>query len=125
MLYEVITNTKYLGHERIRKEDGYIEICISEPNKHTGYKHSYVLKHRYLWEQKNGKLGEGKCLKCLDGNRHNTNPDNWEPIDKATSLIINKDNSLNYEEAPQELKPTILALAKLKTQKFKTIKKRK
>lgn len=40
-------NHRPVGSERISK-DGYIEIKIKEPN-------IFVLKHRWLWEQKNGK----------------------------------------------------------------------
>jgi hypothetical protein len=60
-------NTKYLGHERTTN-DGYVEISIDETNPHTGFERRYVLKHKYLWEKKNGPIPEGMCLKSLDGN---------------------------------------------------------
>jgi hypothetical protein len=70
-------NTKYLGHERVTKA-GYVLISIDQKNPHTGFERRYVLKHRYLWEQKNGPLPAGTRLRCLDGDRQNTDPSNWE-----------------------------------------------
>jgi hypothetical protein len=64
--------------------------------------------------QKTGKLPKGMCLKCLDGNRHNADPDNWTPIPRGALPFLNGHRGHNYEEMPTELKPTVLALAKLK-----------
>lgn len=114
-------NTHYLGHERISK-DGYVEISIDETNSHTGYERRYVLKHRYLWEEKNGKLPEGMCLKCLDNNRQNTDPSNWEAIPRGMLPFLNGHRGHNYDDSSQELKPAILSLAKLKYKKGKLLK---
>lgn len=108
-------NTKYAGHERLSK-DGYVEISIEEPNPHTGFERRYVLKHKYLWEKTNGPVPQGMCLKCLDGNRQNTDPSNWECIPRGVSALLNGRWSVGYDEAPAEIKPTIMALAKLKYQ---------
>jgi hypothetical protein len=106
---------KYLGHERVDAKDGYVYVSIAETNPHTGFDRRYVLKHKYLWEQKNGPLPAGKCLKCLDGNRTNTDPSNWKMISRATNAILNRAwNGLSYDDAPTELKPSILAIAELK-----------
>lgn len=106
-------NTKHLGHERITK-DGYVEISVSEPNPYTGYERRYVLKHRYLWEQTNGALDDGMCLKCIDGNRINTEPENWEPMPRASLPYLNGHRGLNYAAAETEVRPAILTLAKLR-----------
>ena len=106
-------NTKYLGHERVTL-DGYVEISVGEENPHTGYERRYVLKHRYLWEQVNGPLVAGMCLKCLDGNRQNTDPENWEAIPRATLPYLNGHRGLDYEAVEPEVRPTVLAFAKLK-----------
>lgn len=108
-------NTKYAGHERLTV-DGYIEISIEEPNPHTGFERRYVLKHKYLWEQTNGPVPQGMCLKCLDGNRQNTDPSNWECLPRGVNMLMNGRWSVSYDEAPAEVKPTVLALAKLKYQ---------
>ncbi|MBA43596.1 MAG: HNH endonuclease [Magnetococcales bacterium] len=106
-------NTKHAGHERI-SVDGYIEVSINETNPHTGFERRYVLKHRHLWEKQNGPIPEGMCLKSLDGNKLNTDPSNWELIDRGTLAVLNQRNAHNYNDAPAEVKPALLTLAKLK-----------
>jgi len=106
-------NTKYLGHERVSK-DGYVEISIDEVNPHTGFERRYVLKHKHLWEAANGPLPEGMCLKCRDGNKLNTDPSNWEPISRAALPLLNGRYGLGYDTAEPEVKPAVMALARLK-----------
>jgi hypothetical protein len=106
-------NTKYLGHERVSK-DGYTEISIAETNPHTGFERRYVLKHKYLWEQAHGPVPEGMLLKCLDGNRLNTDPSNWTLVPRGALPFMNGHRGPNYNSADPEVRPTILALAKLR-----------
>ncbi len=109
-------NTKWLGHERVRKPDGYIEISVAETNPYTGYERRYVLKHVWLWEAANGPVPQGHCLKCIDGNRLNTDPSNWEPIPRAILPRLNggrHKKRLAYDEAAPEVRPTLLNIAKL------------
>ncbi len=105
-------NTKFAGHERVSK-DGYIEISIEDTNPHTGFSRRYVLKQRYLWEQANGSLPEGMVLKCLDGEKTNTDPSNWEAIPRAMLPRLNGIHGRGYDKAPAQIKPTILAITKL------------
>ncbi len=105
-------NTRYLGHERLTKE-GYVEISVAETNPHTGYERRYVQKHRWLWEQANGPVPEGHCLKCLDGDKANTDPSNWEAIPRALLPRLNARFGRDYDAAPAEIKPTIMAITKL------------
>lgn len=108
-------NTNYEGHERISK-DGFVEISVSERNPHTGFERRYVLKHKWLWEKQNGPVPEGYALKCLDSNRLNTDPKNWEAVPRAILPRLNGGRGkqlVAYDDAPPELKPTILATAKL------------
>jgi hypothetical protein len=104
-------NTNYAGHERISK-DGYVEISVNETNPHTGFERRYVLKHRWLWEQANGPLPDGMCLKCK-GDTRNTDPSNWEAVPRALLPRLNGRFGRGYDAAPDELKPTIMAVAKL------------
>lgn len=104
-------NTKYLGHERLSKE-GYVEISVKETNPHTGFERRYVLKHRWLWEKKHGPIPEGMALKCK-GDRLNTDPSNWELIPRALLPRLNGRFGRGYDAAPAEIKPTIMAVAKL------------
>lgn len=105
-------NTKFAGHERV-SEEGYIYISIDAPNPHTGFDRRYVHKHRWLWEQVNGPVPEGMVLKCLDGNKSNTDPSNWESIPLALLPRLNGIHGRGYDQAPPELKPVILAVSKL------------
>ncbi len=106
-------NTNYLGHERASK-DGYIEISIDEVNPHTGYERRYVLKHRHLWQQINGQIPEGHALKCMDGDKSNCDPSNWILIDRSLlpSLAVYK----KFDQQPQEIKPSIIAIENLKNE---------
>jgi hypothetical protein len=106
-------NTKYLGHERISK-DGYVEISIDEPNPHTNFERRYVLKHRWLWEQQNGPIPEGHFLKCRDGNRQNCDPSNWECLSRSVQFYLQPHRGHDYEHADEAVKPSIIAVAKLK-----------
>lgn len=105
-------NTKFLGHERISK-DGYVEVSVQETNPHTGFGRRYVLKHRHLWEQVNGPIPSCMCLKCLGSDRTNTDPTNWEMIPRAMLPRLNGRHSLSYDDAADEVKPTVMAIAKL------------
>lgn len=108
-------NTKHLGHERINT-DGYVEISVAETNPHTGYERRYVHKHVHLWEKANGQVPEGFCLKCLDGDKLNTDPSNWTLISRSILPMLNggRASIAHYDSAPAELKPAILTLAKVK-----------
>ena len=107
-------NTKFLGHERVNSE-GYVEISIDQVNPHTGFERRYVHKHRWLWEQANGPVPEGMVLKCL-GDKLNTDPANWELISRSLLPRLNGRFGRGYDQAPAEVKPTIMAVAKLEHQ---------
>ncbi len=115
-------NTNYLGHERVSK-DGYAEISIDETNPHTGFERRYVLKHRWLWEQEHGPVPEGMCLKCL-GDQLNTDPSNWELVPRAFLPRLNGRFGRGYDGAPNELKPTIMAVVKIEHQIREKTKRR-
>ena len=102
-------NTQYLGHERASK-DGYIEISIAETNPHTGYERRYKCKHVWLWEQTNGPIPKSHAVIFRDGNNRNFGEDNLLLVTRAELLCLNLHR---YHEQPAELKPSILALAKV------------
>jgi hypothetical protein len=108
-------NTKHLGHERLSKE-GYVEISVAETNPHTGYERRYVHKHRWLWEKANGPIPKDHVLKCIDGDKSNTDPSNWEAIPRAILPRLNGRFGRGYDSASPEVKPTILLVAKLEHQ---------
>lgn len=94
-------------------DDGYIWMKVPVENPYTGHKSRFMLKHRYLWEQAKGPLPEGYALKCLDGDKTNCDPSNWEAVPRALLPRLNGRFGRDYDTAPAELKPTILATAKL------------
>lgn len=109
-------NANYLGHERVDPKDGYIYVSVDQPNKHTGFERSYVLKHRWLWEKENGLIPEGHVLKSIDGNRQNTDPSNWVCIPRSMlPFLVEGRAGFDYDNAPEELKPLILARAELRS----------
>lgn len=100
------------GHRSIG-DDGYVWIVVDQPNPWTGAKTWRVHEHRWRWEQVNGPVPEGMALKCLDGDKLNTDPGNWEAVPRGLLPRLNGKSGRNYDEAPAELKPTIMAVAKL------------
>lgn len=104
------------GHESIDPKDGYVIVIVAERNPHTGAETRPVHKHRYLWERANGPVPEGQCLKCLDGDKTNTDPSNWALISRGVLPRLNGGRAtrvMAYDSAPAELKPTLLAMAKV------------
>lgn len=99
------------GHESV-DQDGYIWIIIDRRNPWTGAATWRVHKHRYLWEEANGPVPEGMVLKCI-GDRGNCDPSNWELVPIGLLPRLNGKSGRNYDTAPAELKPTIMAVAKL------------
>jgi HNH endonuclease len=105
-------NVKFEGHERMEK-DGYVLVSIMERNPHTGFERRYVHKHRWLWEQANGRVPEGHVLKCLSGDKSDCRPENWEAIPQAMLPRLNGINGRGYDAALTELKPVIMTVTKL------------
>lgn len=93
---------KEVGTERITK-DGYIEIKVEEPNK-------WMLKHRFVWEQENGKVPKGYIVIFKDGNRLNTGLENLILVKRSVSLRMNNTGLCRYNG---ELKDTAVTLANL------------
>lgn len=103
------------GHEYVDK-DGYVYIIVEDgvrypscPNRTT----RPVLKHRLLWEKKHGSIPNGRVLKCLDGDKTNCDPSNWELIPRALLPRLAGRWHQPFDSAPAELKPTLLAIAKV------------
>ncbi|EAU43905.1 HNH endonuclease [Salipiger bermudensis] len=101
---------KPIGTERVSK-DGYIERKI-----HDGMplQSRWRAVHLIRWEEANGPLPDGHCLKCLDGDKANTAPDNWEAIPRALLPRLSGGRWYRgYDTLEPELRPTALAIAKL------------
>lgn len=106
-------NYKPIGYERIT-EDGYRERKI---NDDLPFKNRWQLVQRIEWEAVNGPIPDGYALKCLDGDKLNCDPSNWEPVHRGVLARLNGGRfrkTLPYDAAPAELKPTVMAVAKLR-----------
>lgn len=106
-------NYKPIGYERI-SVDGYRERKV---NDDLPFKDRWQLVQRLEWEAANGPIPEGHALKCLDGDKLNCDPSNWEPVHRGVLARLNGGRfrkTLPYDAAPAELKPTVMAVAKLK-----------
>lgn len=103
-------NYQPIGTER-RCKDGYLERKI-----HDGMPMQFRWRavHLVEWEAIHGPVPKGMALKCLDGDRTNTNPANWEAIPRAMLPRLNgRKWSRGYDTAPNDLKPVIMAVTKL------------
>lgn len=106
-------NTMPVGSERLTK-DGYIEVRVEEPKTfECGVKTYWRQKHRYLWEQINGPVPKGHFLKSIDGDRTNCDPSNWMALPLSMQPRLAGRWSLGYDDAPAELKPYVLAVARI------------
>lgn len=103
-------NYKPIGTERVTR-DGYIERKI-----HDGLplQSRWRAVHLIQWEAVHGPLPQGHCLKCLDGDKSNTDPSNWTLMSRGLLPFLNGHRGPNYDQAAAEVKPAILTLAKLK-----------
>lgn len=104
-------NYKAVGTERV-SIDGYLERKV-----HDGMpmQSRWQLVHKLNWEAANGPVPDGMALKCI-GDRLNTDPANWQLIPRALLPRLNggrHKKRLAYDAAPPELKPTLMAVAKL------------
>lgn len=79
-------------------------------NPYTGYPARYKHKHVWIWEQANGPRPKGHVIIFRDGNNRNFNLDNLALLSRRELLVLNQ---RGYKSAPDELKSTIMALAKM------------
>lgn len=105
---------KPVGTERVGK-GGYLERKI---NDDLPFQRRWRFVHLIRWEEINGAVPQGYALKCLDGDRLNTDPANWELISRALLPRLNGGNGkargrIAYDDAPAELKPVLLTIAKV------------
>jgi hypothetical protein len=117
---QVPPNIQPLGHERICPKDGFILIKIAEKNPHTGFPTRYKHKQVHIWEKENGPVPEGKVVAFKDSDKTNCEPKNLMLISRAQLLDLNR---LKYKDTPAELKPSVLALSKLRV-KTRAMEKR-
>lgn len=94
---------------------GYEYTKITDTPK-VAWTRNWRQTHRLRWEAAHGPVPAGHALKCVDGNRLNTDPDNWMAVPRSLLPVLNGGRTkkrLAYDAAPLELKPTVLAVAQL------------
>ena len=102
-----------IGTERMN--DGYRERKVHDGlPMHSRWRAVHLIE----WEAVHGLVPEGDVLKCLDGDRLNTDPSNWEPIPRAllprlAGVRGRGRRLIAYDDASPEVKPALLAVAKL------------
>lgn len=106
-------HTRELFSERLDK-DGYTIIKIAEPNK-------WMRKHRWIYEQKNGKIPEDSTIIFADGNKDNFNIENLVLVSRAELAILVRCRLIS---SVPELTKTGLNIAKIKI-KLAEIRKEK
>lgn len=102
-------NHKPIGTERISK-DGYRERKV---NDDPPFNRRWRAVHLIEWESRHGPLPAGHALKRLNGDKLNTDPSNWECLPRALLPRLNGRFGRGYDTAPAEVKPTLLAIARL------------
>lgn len=94
---------------------GYEYTKVSDV-RNVPYTVNWKPTHQLQWEAVHGPMPAGHALKCLDGNRLNTAASNWACIPRAVLSRLNggpHKKRIAFDAAPAELKPTMLAVAKL------------
>lgn len=106
-----IANKLYvpIGTELVR--DGYLCRKI---NDDLPPHHRWRAVHILNWEALHGPIPAGHCLKCLDGNRMNTSPNNWKLVSRGTLARLNggrHKKRLSFDQAHPEVRSAVMALA--------------
>lgn len=107
------SNRKPLGTERICSKDGFILIKVAETDPHNGFPTRYRHKHAWIWEQTHGPVPKGYVVAFRDGNKLHCEIENLMLVTRSELLCLNLHN---YKTTPAELKPSVLALARVEAE---------
>lgn len=94
-------NTKPLGYERICKKDGYTYMKVEGKPK-------LVLKQRYIYAQKYGKIPFNHAILFKDGNKQNFELSNLECVSREELMARN-----TIHRYPKNIKLLLKRLSKL------------
>lgn len=101
---------KPIGSERVTRE-GYHERKV---NDDFPMQSRWKAVHRINWEAVHGPLPAGMFLKCLDGDKGNTDPANWQALPRGAQPFLNGHRGFDYEAAHPGVRPAIIAVARLR-----------
>ncbi|WKE65039.1 HNH endonuclease signature motif containing protein [Gallaecimonas kandeliae] len=100
------SNWAPIGSERLC--DGYLQRKMTD----TGYPPAdWVEVHRLLWEEHHGPIPDKHVVTFKDGDKANITLDNLELISRAEHAMRNK---MGFGSYPEELKPAVATLVKVK-----------
>lgn len=74
----------------VKRQDGYLQRKIAEPNL-------WKLEHKFVWEEANGPVPDGKCLIFLNGKRDDCRLENLKLVDRGVMSIMST-RGLRFEE---------------------------
>lgn len=109
---------KPIGSERLHPS-GYIERKI---NDDMPLQARWRFVHLINWEALHGPVPAGHCLKTRNGDKTNTDPSNWMLLPRAIMPTLNggrHKRQPGFDEAPAELRPALITLARVKVQRAK------
>lgn len=96
-------NYRPIGSEKILKS-GYVLIKTADPGK-------WEMKHKFVWEQKHGKIPKGYTLLFADRNQQNVTLDNLRLVSRKTQVVMAHEGLLS---CGAEYIDTAIAIAELK-----------
>jgi hypothetical protein len=107
-----VWNHKPIGFERVAGQYTFTKVSDL---KNVPWTVNWKLTHVLKWEALHGPVPDGQCLKSRDGDRLNTDPENWQLVAKAIMPRLNGGRSkrLGYDVAPAELRPILLKVAQI------------
>lgn len=93
----------------VETKDGYLKRKIRDDAEPGMSRHNWKLVHILVWEEANGPVPKGHCLRFKDGNKRNCSLDNLELITRAENQMRN-----TIHRYPPEVKQAIRLVGKLK-----------
>lgn len=116
-------NTKPIGWEREREQDGYIEVKVRMRPSRKDCNDNFVMKHRLIYEQTHGPIPADCVVIFKDGNKRNFDPENLVLITKAERLEMSRRGLFSENPEITEIGITVAkvrtAIYKKQKQKFK------
>jgi hypothetical protein len=100
-----VGSVTWKGARPKKNDQGYLAEKTAEPNV-------WEYLHVRLWESVHGTRPAGAAIIFIDGDRSRVDIANLLCVTRAELARLNQ---MGYKDAPAELKPTLFALAKLKT----------
>ena len=88
-------------------------VCVYLRHKTATQKKLLTFLHIIEWCRVNGPLPKGVSLVCL-GDKSDPSPENWVPLTRSAHAHLMMWGPIPFNEAPAELKPALVEIAKLR-----------